>query len=44
MIHKDKVLVCDVDGTITVIKDKQESCSDLKPIQSVVGRLIKLKS
>jgi capsule biosynthesis phosphatase len=44
MIKKDKVLVCDIDGTVTTIKNKDENYSDLRPIQSVVDKLIQLRS
>jgi capsule biosynthesis phosphatase len=44
MIKKDKVLVCDIDGTITTIKDKHEDYSNLKPVQSLVDKIIRLKS
>ena len=44
MIKKNKVLVCDVDGTIAHIKsDKQEDYSELKPVKKVIDRLINLK-
>jgi len=43
MIKKDKVLVCDIDGTVTTIKNKDENYSDLRPIKSVVDKLIQLR-
>jgi capsule biosynthesis phosphatase len=40
-----KVLVCDIDGTIVEIKkNDDQDYSELKPIQSVVDKLIKLKN
>ena len=43
MTENRKVLVCDVDGTIVKIKNKDQDYSELKPIQSMVDKLIKLK-
>ena len=45
MVRKGKVLVCDVDGTIAHSKkDSQQDYSELKPIQTVLDKLMILKS
>ena len=45
MVRKEKVLVCDVDGTIAHSKiDSQQDYSELKPIQKVLDKLMILKS
>ena len=44
MIEKGRVLVCDIDGTIVNIKNKDQEYKDLEPIESVVKKIRSLKS
>ena len=39
MIHKDKAIVIDLDGTLTQTKKKTEKYEDLKPNRKVVQKL-----